>query len=114
LAKLSVLPKIAAGVIGAAREMRRDRPDVVVGFGGYPSIPALAAATLLKLPRMIHEQNGIPGRVNQIFATRVAKVACGVWPTDLPEGAKAVHTGNPVRAGAASSCAEQQQQQQQQ
>ncbi|MEM8538379.1 MAG: undecaprenyldiphospho-muramoylpentapeptide beta-N-acetylglucosaminyltransferase [Pseudomonadota bacterium] len=98
LAKLAVLPKIAAGVLGARRTMRRDRPDVVVGFGGYPSIPALAAATLLKLPRMIHEQNGVLGRVNQIFASRVAKVACGVWPTELPEGAKPVHTGNPVRA----------------
>ncbi|MCA0869718.1 UDP-N-acetylglucosamine--N-acetylmuramyl-(pentapeptide) pyrophosphoryl-undecaprenol N-acetylglucosamine transferase [Seohaeicola saemankumensis] len=97
LAKAMVAPKIAAGVLGMARAMRRDRPAVVVGFGGYPSIPALGAATLLKLPRMIHEQNGVLGRVNQIFAPRVAQVACGVWPTDLPEGAQGVHVGNPVR-----------------
>ena len=98
IAKAMVLPRILAGVLGAALQMRRDRPDVVVGFGGYPSIPALGAAVLLRLPRMIHEQNGILGRVNQVFSTRVAGVACGVWPTDLPAGAKGEHVGNPVRA----------------
>ncbi|GAA6161576.1 UDP-N-acetylglucosamine--N-acetylmuramyl-(pentapeptide) pyrophosphoryl-undecaprenol N-acetylglucosamine transferase [Ruegeria sp. HU-ET01832] len=96
-AKAMVGPKIAGGVTSMAMQMMRDRPNVVVGFGGYPSIPALGAATLLKIPRMIHEQNGVLGRVNQLFAKRVAQVACGVWPTDLPDGAKGVHTGNPVR-----------------
>ena len=97
LAKALVGPKILSGVAAMTAEMRRDRPDVVVGFGGYPSIPALGAAWLLGLPRMIHEQNGVLGRVNQLFATRVAQVACGVWPTDLPQGARGVHVGNPVR-----------------
>ncbi|MFS4582632.1 UDP-N-acetylglucosamine--N-acetylmuramyl-(pentapeptide) pyrophosphoryl-undecaprenol N-acetylglucosamine transferase [Phaeobacter sp. C3_T13_0] len=97
MAKAMVAPKIAMGVLNMAGQMRRDRPDVVIGFGGYPSIPALAAAHLLKLPRMIHEQNGVLGRVNQIFATRVAQVACGAWPTDLPDGANGIHVGNPVR-----------------
>ncbi len=98
LAKAMVAPRIAAGVLSAMRAMRHDRPDVVVGFGGYPSIPALGAAVLLGLPRMIHEQNGVLGRVNRLFARRVAVVACGVWPTDLPTGANGVHVGNPVRA----------------
>ncbi len=98
VAKAAVAPRIAAGVLSAAHQMLRDRPDVVVGFGGYPSIPALAAAVLLKRPRMIHEQNGVLGRVNRLFASRVACVACGVWPADLPEGAAGVHVGNPVRA----------------
>ncbi len=97
LAKLAAGPRIAAGVTRMAMQMRRDRPDVVVGFGGYPSIPALGAATVLKLPRMIHEQNGILGRVNTFFASRVDCVACGTWPTELPPGVEAVHTGNPVR-----------------
>lgn len=98
MAKALVAPRIAAGVLSSARQMRRDRPDVVVGFGGYPSIPALGAAVLLGLPRMIHEQNGVLGRVNELFAKRVAQVACGVWPTDLPEGATGIHVGNPVRS----------------
>lgn len=97
VAKTMVGPKIVAGVLGALRQMRRDRPDVVVGFGGYPSIPALGAAWLMGLPRLIHEQNGVLGRVNQIFSTRVDVVACGVWPTDLPDGAEGQHVGNPVR-----------------
>src|SRR6056297_595085 len=89
---------IAGGVLGASLRMLRDRPDAVVGFGGYPTIPALAAALVLRRPRMVHEQNGVPGRVNRVFAKRVDLVACGTWPTDLPAGARAEHVGNPVRA----------------
>jgi UDP-N-acetylglucosamine--N-acetylmuramyl-(pentapeptide) pyrophosphoryl-undecaprenol N-acetylglucosamine transferase len=97
-ARLAVPFRIAGGVVSALWSSLRDRPDVVVGFGGYPSIPALTAAYLLRRPRMIHEQNGVLGRVNQIFAPRVDRVACGTWPTDLPQGVQGEHTGNPVRA----------------
>lgn len=96
-AKLMVGPRLLSGVLSARASMRRDPPAVVVGFGGYPSVPALGAAWLMRLPRMIHEQNGILGQVNRFFATRVACVACGVWPTELPRGAKGIHVGNPVR-----------------
>jgi len=98
LSKLAAPFRIAGGVLAAILALRRDRPAVVVGFGGYPTIPALTAATVLRLPRMIHEQNGVLGRVNQIFARRVGQIACGTWPTALPEGVRATHTGNPVRA----------------
>ena len=98
LGKLTAPFKLLAGVMSARSKFRADRPDVVVGFGGYPSFPAITAAWLMKLPRMIHEQNGVLGRVNQLFATRVDTVACGTWPTELPQGVQAVHTGNPVRA----------------
>lgn len=97
LAKAMVGPKIVGGVLSMVMQMRRDRPDAVIGFGGYPSIPALGAATLMGLPRMIHEQNGVLGRVNKLFAKRVAGVACGVWPTDLPDDVLGEHVGNPVR-----------------
>ncbi|MBM9594603.1 UDP-N-acetylglucosamine--N-acetylmuramyl-(pentapeptide) pyrophosphoryl-undecaprenol N-acetylglucosamine transferase [Roseitranquillus sediminis] len=90
--------RIAGGVGGAILRMLRDRPDAVIGFGGYPTIPALSAAVALGRPRMIHEQNGVLGRVNRAFASRVAAVACGTWPTQLPEGVKGIHVGNPVRA----------------
>ena len=98
IAKARVPLTVAGGVASALWSMRRDPPRVVVGFGGYPSIPALAAATLLRLPRILHEQNGVLGRVNQIFATRVDAVACGTWPTALPEGVEGHFVGNPVRA----------------
>jgi UDP-N-acetylglucosamine--N-acetylmuramyl-(pentapeptide) pyrophosphoryl-undecaprenol N-acetylglucosamine transferase len=97
-AKLVAPFRILGGVIGALWSQSRDRPAVVVGFGGYPSIPALSAAWVLRRPRMIHEQNGVLGRVNQVFASRVHKVACGTWPTTLPAGVTGDPTGNPVRS----------------
>ncbi len=98
LAKAMVPFRIAGGIFGATLRMMRDKPAVVVGFGGYPTIPAMAAATILRKPRMIHEQNGVLGRVNKLFAKRVDAVACGTWPTDLPDGVEGLHSGNPVRA----------------
>ncbi len=97
LAKLLVPFRIVGGVLKAALKMMRDKPRVVVGFGGYPTIPAMGAAWLLRKPRMIHEQNGVLGRVNRLFSKRVDVVACGTWPTTLPEGVEGIHTGNPVR-----------------
>ena len=98
LAKLAVPARILIGTLSAAARMLRERPAMVVGFGGYPTIPALGAAWLLRCNRIIHEANGVLGRVNRLFARRVQAVACGMWPTELPRGARAVHTGNPVRA----------------
>jgi UDP-N-acetylglucosamine--N-acetylmuramyl-(pentapeptide) pyrophosphoryl-undecaprenol N-acetylglucosamine transferase len=97
-AKLAAPFKILGGILTATLRMMREKPAIVVGFGGYPTIPALAAAWVTRRPRMIHEQNGVLGRVNRLFAKRVQLVACGTWPTDLPEGAAHEHTGNPVRA----------------
>ncbi len=96
--KLAAPFVIGGGVTAALWGMLRDRPAVVAGFGGYPTIPALAAATVLRIPRLIHEQNGVLGKVNEVFARRVDAVACGTWPTKLPEGVEGIHTGNPVRA----------------
>ncbi|MEM7711961.1 MAG: UDP-N-acetylglucosamine--N-acetylmuramyl-(pentapeptide) pyrophosphoryl-undecaprenol N-acetylglucosamine transferase, partial [Pseudomonadota bacterium] len=98
LAKAGVPFVLTGGVLRALKAFRARRPDLVAGFGGYPAIPAMAAAVMLKLPRLIHEQNGVLGRVNTIFATRVDAFACGTWPTDLPEGVEGIHVGNPVRA----------------
>ena len=95
--KITAPLRIGEGVLSALSAMRKDRPAIVVGFGGYPTIPALTAARLLGIPRMIHEQNGVMGRVNRLFAPRVQQVACGTWPTDLPEGVTGLHVGNPVR-----------------
>ena len=77
-AKLMAPFRIMAGVVGATFGMMRDKPDVVVGFGGYPSIPAIAAAWVLRKPRMIHEQNGVLGRVNKLFASGSTR-----WPVAL-------------------------------
>jgi UDP-N-acetylglucosamine--N-acetylmuramyl-(pentapeptide) pyrophosphoryl-undecaprenol N-acetylglucosamine transferase len=97
IARILVPVRIAMGALSAIGGMVRRRPAVIVGFGGYPSIPALTAGWVLRIPRLIHEQNGILGRVNRIFARRVSRVACGTWPTTLPAGTAAEYTGNPVR-----------------
>lgn len=97
MAKLAAPFRIMGGILAAVWGQIRDKPTVVVGFGGYPTIPALSAAWALRRPRMIHEQNGVLGRVNQVFAPRVQTVACGTWPTALPPGVTGTHTGNPVR-----------------
>ena len=97
LARLAAPFAIAAGTFQSLAAMRRDRPAVVAGFGGYPALPAMLAAGLLRIPRLIHEQNGVLGRVNRRFAPRVEVVACGSWPTALPAGARGLHVGNPVR-----------------
>jgi len=97
-AKLLSPFKILFGIIETICWFLREKPACVVGFGGYPSMPAMSAAYVLRLPRIIHEQNGVLGRVNRLFAARVAALACGVYPvSNAPKSAKQVFVGNPVR-----------------
>jgi UDP-N-acetylglucosamine--N-acetylmuramyl-(pentapeptide) pyrophosphoryl-undecaprenol N-acetylglucosamine transferase len=84
-----------------ARNAYRDfAPNVVVGFGGYPSAPALVGAILDRRPTVIHEQNAVMGRANRMLAPHVRTVACA-FPTlqkAPPKVAgRAVVVGNPVR-----------------
>jgi|SRR5579859_493733 len=76
------------------------RPDIVVGFGGYPSAPALVGAIFDKRLTIVHEQNAVMGRANRFLASRVTRVACA-FPTLLKAPPKvvgqAVVVGNPVR-----------------
>jgi UDP-N-acetylglucosamine--N-acetylmuramyl-(pentapeptide) pyrophosphoryl-undecaprenol N-acetylglucosamine transferase len=96
--RLKAALQIVRGAVESIARMRRDPPACVAGFGGYPSLPSVLAAWYLDRPRLIHEQNGVLGRVNRRFAPHVDLVACGIWPTRLPKGARHVATGNPVRA----------------
>lgn len=76
-------------------------PSAVVGFGGYPALPALLAATSAGVPTVIHEQNAVLGRVNRLLAGRVNAIATAYGKVDrLAEKlAGKVHlVGNPVRA----------------
>ncbi len=91
---------IAAGVLQARRAFRRLRPAVVVGFGGYPSLPALLAANQTRIPTVIHDQNAVMGRVNRRLAGKAAAVACAfpILEKAPPKvKAAAVVVGNPVR-----------------
>ena len=55
----------------------RVKPAVVVGFGGYPTVPPLLAASLRGIPTVLHEQNGVMGRANRLLASRVTAIATG-------------------------------------
>ncbi len=89
---------IATGILTSWMTVRRLRPSVMAGFGGYPAFPPMIAAWLAGVPRLIHEQNGILGKANRLLARRVDVVACGAVATDLPGRVVSVDTGNPVRA----------------
>lgn len=90
--------QMAQGVQSAKAFMRDWQPDVVIGFGGYPSFPALRAAESLGIPRVIHEQNAVLGRVNRVFAKRATVVASGFDDlARLPDGANHAVVGNPLR-----------------
>ena len=70
------------------------RPDVVVGFGGYVSVPAYLAARTRGLPIVVHEGNAIPGVANKLGARMTTHVATSFPDTSLPH---AVCTGLPIR-----------------
>ena len=90
--------KLARG-IGQAKKFIRDwKPDVVVGFGGYPAFPALRAAQRMGVPTVLHEQNAVLGRVNRVFAKRAKVVASGFDVLQkLPAGSNWQAIGNPMR-----------------
>jgi UDP-N-acetylglucosamine--N-acetylmuramyl-(pentapeptide) pyrophosphoryl-undecaprenol N-acetylglucosamine transferase len=86
------------GVRQASEVIRRIKPEVAVGFGGYPTIPPLYAASRRGVPTIIHEQNAVMGRANRALAAKAAAIAGGFLPEGGGQyGAKTVVTGNPVR-----------------
>ena len=93
--------RILVGALQAIGLLRRISPAAVVGFGGYPSLPTMLAAWLLRLPRAVHEQNAVLGRVNRLLASRVDAIATSVLTLQRASETvreKSVFTGNPVRA----------------
>ena len=98
LAMMAAFWAIWRGVRQASKVIARIKPEAVVGFGGYPTLPPLYAATRRRVPSLIHEQNAVMGRANRALAGRVDAIAGGFLPEDeSAAGAKTVTTGNPVR-----------------
>jgi UDP-N-acetylglucosamine--N-acetylmuramyl-(pentapeptide) pyrophosphoryl-undecaprenol N-acetylglucosamine transferase len=81
----------------AGRVIGEIQPKAVVGFGGYPTLPPLWAATRRNVPTVIHEQNAVMGRANRALAARVTAIAGGFFPASGTHAGKIVETGNPVR-----------------
>jgi UDP-N-acetylglucosamine--N-acetylmuramyl-(pentapeptide) pyrophosphoryl-undecaprenol N-acetylglucosamine transferase len=91
---------VLRGALKARALFREIGPNVVVGFGGYPSAPALVAAVMDRRPTVIHEQNAVMGRANRYLAPHVKQVACA-FPTLKKAPGRIAETaivvGNPVR-----------------
>ena len=91
--------KIAAGVLVALLKLLRLKPAAVIGFGGYPSVPVMLAATWLRLPTAIIEQNAVVGRANRLVMNKVSRVAAAFPIARFAprDASKIVLTGNPLR-----------------
>jgi UDP-N-acetylglucosamine--N-acetylmuramyl-(pentapeptide) pyrophosphoryl-undecaprenol N-acetylglucosamine transferase len=104
LGRIAAFGVIALGVASALMKLLNLRPRAVVGFGGYPSLPVMVAASLARVPCALHEQNAVLGRVNRLLAPRVKKIAATFpFVRFAPNHAdRVVFTGNPVRVEAAA------------
>ena len=105
LAKARASLTLAVGLAAATVKLRRIRPRAAVGFGGYPTVPPLLAAWLLRIPTVLHEQNAVMGRANRFLSPRIDVVACGFPDLKGIDPAKSRVTGNPVRPAVVAAAA---------
>jgi len=92
--------ELTVGTVQAWFLLRRLKPAVVVGFGGYASVPTMLAAAYSGIKAAIHEQNSVLGRANRMLASRVETIATSFEKvSEIPENAKSniIVTGMPVR-----------------
>ena len=105
LGKLKAIANLGMGIVQAYGLLTKLKPEVVVGFGGYPSFPAMFAAQKMHIPTVLHEQNAIIGRANAMLAPKADRIALslpvirGLEEIDKVRG---VITGNPVRSEVAA------------
>ncbi len=100
LTALKAVFTLARGFFSAFGAIRSRKPVVIVGFGGYPTVPPLLAAGLQRVPIIVHEQNAVLGRANLLLSNWATLIATGFPHVGkVPEGAKnrVAHVGNPVR-----------------
>lgn len=92
--------QMMAGRAMAIELYRTFKPEAVIGFGGYPALPALLAAFKAKIPTAVHEQNAVLGRVNRLVARKVDAIATSYLEVERlkPDWQMKTHlVGNPVR-----------------
>jgi UDP-N-acetylglucosamine--N-acetylmuramyl-(pentapeptide) pyrophosphoryl-undecaprenol N-acetylglucosamine transferase len=97
--RLLAMLSLGIGLFDAWRVLGRIRPSLVVGFGGYASVPTMLAARLRGLPAMLHEQNAVLGRANRLVVNGVERLATSFAGTRHVPGNdnRARLVGNPVR-----------------
>ncbi|TXN23597.1 UDP-N-acetylglucosamine--N-acetylmuramyl-(pentapeptide) pyrophosphoryl-undecaprenol N-acetylglucosamine transferase [Methylobacterium sp. WL9] len=100
LQRAGAIGTLGRGFGRAAKEIRRLNPAAVIGFGGYPTVPPVLAAQMLRVPTILHEQNAVMGRANGFLARGARVIATGfkdVRGVPVKATARRVHTGNPIR-----------------
>ncbi|MCC2098142.1 MAG: undecaprenyldiphospho-muramoylpentapeptide beta-N-acetylglucosaminyltransferase [Hyphomicrobiales bacterium] len=100
VSKATAAMTLGWGTVRALMRLRRLKPLCIVGFGGYPTVPPMLAASILGIPGILHEQNAVMGRANRFLASRAQKIATGfpnVGGISAELAGRCVHTGNPVR-----------------
>ena len=100
IAKIAAAFALAGGLFSVLREFIKRDVAAAVGFGGYPSFPSMMAASLLRIPYGVHEQNGVLGRANRMVAQGASFLAHGFSVIEkAPQNIKGalVEVGNPVR-----------------
>ncbi|MGD9799841.1 MAG: UDP-N-acetylglucosamine--N-acetylmuramyl-(pentapeptide) pyrophosphoryl-undecaprenol N-acetylglucosamine transferase [Parvularculaceae bacterium] len=100
IAKIAAAFALAGGLFSVLREFIKRDVAAAVGFGGYPSFPSMMAASLLRIPYGVHEQNGVLGRANRMVAQGASFLAHGFSVIEkAPQHIKGalVEVGNPVR-----------------
>ena len=100
IAKVRSMLEIFVGIWQARSIMKRIKPEVVVGFGGYASVPTMVAACIGKYKTAIHEQNAVFGRANKALASYVDRIVtcfADIDTSSAGRGDKVVQAGMPVR-----------------
>ena len=98
LHKAVTLLRVAKGIVMCLKVLKAEKPDAILGMGGFTSVPVIVAGRILGIPCFIHEQNVQPGLANKLLSKITRKVFISFDETKkyLPAG-RAVHTGNPLR-----------------
>jgi len=100
MGKVKGVANLGLGIAQAMSLVMKLKPALVIGFGGYPSYPAVFAAQKLGIRTILHEQNAIIGKANDMLADKATRIAISmpkVQGLDEDEEMRAVYTGNPVR-----------------
>jgi UDP-N-acetylglucosamine--N-acetylmuramyl-(pentapeptide) pyrophosphoryl-undecaprenol N-acetylglucosamine transferase len=98
--KFLTLSNMGIATLTSIKILLQEKPSLVVGFGGYPTLPTLIAARILKVPIVLHEQNCFLGKVNKMFAKSAALIAMNFEQTqnvDTNVKHKTIVVGNPIR-----------------
>jgi UDP-N-acetylglucosamine--N-acetylmuramyl-(pentapeptide) pyrophosphoryl-undecaprenol N-acetylglucosamine transferase len=99
---------LGLGLVQSWGLIGRLKPAAVIGFGGYPTLPPVLAATWRGVPSLVHDANAVIGRANRLLAPRVNAIATTfpeVFSTAPDLAGKATLTGNPVRAAVVAAAA---------